>query len=160
MLVFRDVTEHRRAQQAEAKHREILRLVHQIGKIGHWEWNSLTDENKWSPEIEALYGLAPGTFEGTYEAWLKLLHPDDVAKAQEDVRRALASGQYFTEFRVIWPDGSVHWLETRAYVFKDDHDKPVRIAGVNMDITDAESKRRPCGPASSAGERWPTRCRT
>ena len=39
------------------RNQEIFQLVHQIGKIGHWEWNSLTDENKWSPEIEALYGL-------------------------------------------------------------------------------------------------------
>jgi signal transduction histidine kinase len=52
----------------------------------------------------------------------------------------MGTGEYFTEFRVIWPDGSVHWLETRANVFKDDHDRPARIVGVNMDIT--ERKRQ------------------
>jgi PAS domain S-box-containing protein len=140
VLVFRDATEQRRAEQAERRTREIFQLVHQIGKIGHWEWNSLTDENKWSPEIEALYGLPPGGFEGGYEGWAKLVHPDDLPKAEEDVRRALQTGQYFTEFRVIWPDGSVHWLETRASVFNDSHDKPVRIMGVNMDVT--ERKRQ------------------
>jgi PAS domain S-box-containing protein len=126
----------RESEQAIRKNQEIFKLVHSIGKIGQWEWNSATDENKWSPEIEALYGLQPGTFGGTYEAWTKLLHPDDVAKAEEDVHRAMATGKYFTEFRVIWPDGSTHWLEARAHVLKDDHGKPVRITGVNMDVTE------------------------
>jgi PAS domain S-box-containing protein len=136
VLLFRDATERRAAEAAAQKHQEVLALVHHIGKIGHWEWNSLTDENKWSPEIEALYGLEPGAFDGTYDAWAKLLHPDDLPKQEEVVRRALETGQYFTEFRVVWPDGSVHWLEARANVFKDGHDKPVRIMGVNMDVTE------------------------
>ena len=88
-------------------------------------------------EIEALYGLPPGGFEGAaMKVWAKLLHPDDLAKAEADVRRAFETGEYFTEFRVIWPDGSIHWIETRANVFKDDQDKPVRMMGVNMDITE------------------------
>jgi PAS domain S-box-containing protein len=153
VLVFRDVTEQRRVEQGERKYREILQLVHTIGKIGHWEWNSLTDENKWSPEIEALYGLPPGRFEGTYEAWAKRLHPDDLPKAEDDVRRALETGEYFTEFRVIWPDGSIHWLETRAYVFKDGHDKPVRIMGVNMDITE---RKRQEEALRASEQRWRT----
>ena len=153
VLVFRDVTEQTRAEAADRKNREILKLVHHIGKIGHWEWNSQTDENKWSPEIEALYGLPPGGFSGGYHAWTKLLHPDDLPKAEADVRLALQTGEYFTEFRVIWPDGSVHWLETRANVFKDAHDKPVRIVGVNMDIT----RRKQQEEALRASElRWRT----
>jgi PAS domain S-box-containing protein len=153
VLVFRDVTERRRAERAVRRNREILQLVHQIGKIGHWEWNSLTDENRWSPEIEALYGLPPGGFEGGYQGWAKLLHPDDLPRAEADVRRALETGKYFTEFRVIWPDGTVHWLETRAVVFKDGHDKPVRIVGVNMDITE---RKRQEEALRASEQRWRT----
>jgi PAS domain S-box-containing protein len=134
--IVRDITERKKAEAAAQRYQEILQLVHRIGKIGHWEWNSLTDENHWSPEIEALYGLKPGTFGGTYDAWAKLLHPDDLPRQEEVVRRALETGQYFTEFRVIWPDGTVHWLEVRANVFKDGHEKPIRITGVNMDVTE------------------------
>jgi PAS domain S-box-containing protein len=136
VFVFRDVTERRVAEAQAQKFREIFQLAHRIGKIGHWDWNSLTDDNTWSPEIEALYGLPPGGFAGGYQGWLKLLHPDDVPRAEEDVRRALETGKYFTEFRVVWPDGSIHWLEARANVFKDEHDRPVRIMGVNMDVTE------------------------
>ena len=136
VAAFADVTPLKEAEESLRQSQEILKLVHQIGKIGHWEWNSRTDENKWSPEIEALYGLPPCGFEGGYKGWAKLLHPDDLAKAEEDVRRALETGKYFTEFRVIWPDGSVHWLEARANVFNDGHGRPVRIMGVNMDVTE------------------------
>jgi PAS domain S-box-containing protein len=136
VAAFADVTPLKEAEESLRHNQEIFKLVHSIGKIGHWEWNSLTDENKWSPEIEALYGLQPGIFEGTYEAWAKLLHPDDLPRQEEAVRSALETGRYFTEFRVIWPDGSVHWLETRANVFRDGHDKPVRMMGVNMDVTE------------------------
>jgi PAS domain S-box-containing protein len=153
VLVFRDASERRAAEGAAQRHGQVLKLVHQIGKIGHWEWNSLTDENKWSPEIEALYGLEPGTFGGTYDAWAKLLHPDDVPGQEEVVRRAFETGEYFTEFRVIWPDGSVHWLEARGNVFRDGHDKPVRFVGVNMDIT--ERKRREEALRASE-QRWRT----
>ncbi len=125
-----------RAEAELRKNRDIFRLVHTIAKIGHWEWDSLTDENRWSTEIEALYGVPPGQFKGNYEAWARLVHPDDLARAEEDVRRALETGKYFAEFRVLWPDGSVHWLEARALVFKDGHDRPVRIMGVNMDVTE------------------------
>jgi PAS domain S-box-containing protein len=131
-----DVTERMQAEEAAAKAQEIFKLVHSIGRIGHWEWNLLSDENRWSPEIEALYGLPPGGFEGGYQGWLKLVHPDDRPRAEADVQHSMQTGKYFTEFRVIWPDGSVHWLEARAYVFKDDQDRPVRIMGVNMDVTE------------------------
>ena len=86
--------------------------------------------------MEPLYGLAPGGFETGFQGWAKHVHPDDLAKAQADVQRALVTGEYFTEFRVVWPDGSVHWLETRANVFKDAHGKPMYFMGVNMDITE------------------------
>jgi PAS domain S-box-containing protein len=140
VLVFRDVSEQRQANLTSLRNQELLQLIHKIGKIGHWEWNSLTDENNWSPEIEALYGLPPGGFEGGYQGWAKRLHPDDLPRAEADVRRALETGEYFSEFRVIWPDGSVHWLETRAHVFKDGDGKAVRIMGVNMDITERKQQ--------------------
>ena len=150
----------RESEQAIRKNQEIFKLVHSIGKIGHWEWNAQTGENKWPPEIEALYGLKQGTFEGTYEAWTKLLHPDDLTEAEEDVRRAMETGKYFTEFRVVWPDGSVHWLEARANVFKDDHGKPRRFMGVNMDITERkrieEALKEADRAKTNSWQRWPT----
>lgn len=140
ILVFRDRTEEMLAADVEKEHREVLKLVHNIGKIGHWVWDAKTDLADWSPEVEALYGLSPKAFRGGSVNWLNLLHPDDVPAAQRRFDEALIDGDFFAEFRVIWPDRSIHWLEARAVVVRDDDGQPSRVVGVNMDIT--ERKRQ------------------
>ena len=140
ILVFRDRTEHMLAADAEQKHREILRLVHKIGKIGHWVWDVHNHQSQWSPEAEALYGLREGEFNGVHNDWLKLVHPDDVLKAKREFDSALAVGEFFCEYRVVWPDGKIHWLETRAVTVNETDGKPLRVVGVNMDVT--ERKRQ------------------
>ncbi len=136
VLVFRDITERRQAEREAEKAREVFRLAHQVGRIGHWEWNPATGGEEWPPETEALYGLAPGAFPGGHRDWVELLHPDDRDRAERDVQRALETGRYVAEFRVVRPDGTVRWLEARAEVFKDGSGKPVRVVGVDMDVTD------------------------
>jgi PAS domain S-box-containing protein len=76
-----DITDRKVMEEESKKRQEVLQLAQTIGQIGHWEWNSLTDVNRWSPEIEALYGLPSGGFRGGYEGWAKLVHPEDLAKA-------------------------------------------------------------------------------
>ena len=63
-------------------------------------------------------------------------HPGDLARAEEDVRESFTTGKLQTEFRAVWPDGSVRWLEARAIVSRDGDGKPVRMVGINMDITE------------------------
>ena len=89
----------------------------------------------WTPELEALYGLPPGSFGGTYEAWTALVHPDDLPQAEGPVRGPLISEVAESEWRTVWPDGSVRWLAGRARAFKDETGKPLRMVGVNLDIT-------------------------
>ena len=83
----------------------------------------------------ALYGLPPGSFGGNYESWKQYLFPDDVVAAEAAIQRSLVTGEFIHDFRVVWPDGSVRWLQARAKVFFSDG-KPLRMIGVNMDITD------------------------
>jgi PAS domain S-box-containing protein len=87
-------------------------------------------------ELEALYGLAPGTFEGTYEGWLQRVHPSDRPEAQQAMERALATNEYAHDFRVVWDDGSVRWLFARAKIFRDANGTAERMLGVNVDITE------------------------
>ena len=89
----------------------------------------------WSPELESLYGFAPGEYDGTYETWLARLHPDDREGANAELARALETGTLFASFRTVWPDESVHWLECRGRVRHDDEGRPVRITGVTLDAT-------------------------
>jgi PAS domain S-box-containing protein len=128
------------AEQAAAALRESeerLRLAYQAAKIGAFEWNVQTGVNVWMPELEAMYGLAPGEFGKTQPDWEQLVHPEDRAAAVGWVNRAFEMGEAVEgEWRVVWRDGSVHWIAGRFQVFEDADGKPLRLSGVNMDITE------------------------
>jgi PAS domain S-box-containing protein len=135
-----EVLERRKAEQSRRDSEEWLRLAQQVAGIGTFEWNIETNLNRWTPEMESLHGLPPGRFTGTREAWEQLLHPDD----KEGVIRMVAAGMETQaplqgEWRVVWPDGSIHWIAGRWQVVRDASGKPVRMTGINLDIT--EKKR-------------------
>ena len=132
-----DITERKRTDDALRASEARLRLAHQAARIGTFEWNIQTGVNIWSPELEEMYGLPPGGFAGTQPAWEDLIHPDDRAAALACVQQALdAGGPGEGEWRVTWPDGSTHWLFARFQVFRDTSGTPLRLTGVNVDITE------------------------
>jgi len=130
------ISERRAAEDALRESQERTQIAQQATRWGIFDYSYVTGKNHWSPEIEALYGLRPGDFEGTYEAWRKRIHPEDCTRVDEEMNRALNEGEFSQDFRVVWPDGSVHWLFSRARVFHDSHGQPLRILGVNVDITE------------------------
>jgi PAS domain S-box-containing protein len=130
---MREVEHHKQmAHESE----ERLRLAQQAGRIGSFEWNIQTGVNRWTPEMEALYGLATGTFPGTQQAWERLVHVEDRAEVLRKVQVAMETGSFEGEWRVQWPDGRLRWLAGRAWMFTDPSGKPLRLLGVNIDITE------------------------
>jgi PAS domain S-box-containing protein len=126
----------REAEQRVRDSEERLRLAQEAAEVGAFDWNIQTGVNTWTPQLEKLYGLAPGEFSRTQQAWENLVHPEDRARAVDHVREALETGApVHCEWRVIWPDGSLHWLAGRFQVSKDAAGNPVRLSGVNFDIT-------------------------
>ena len=81
-------------------------------------------------------GVQPGTFDGTYEGWKKLVHPDDWPAVKIAIKRAQETGDVATEYRVIYRDGSVHWLRGKGRMFFDAEGQPERNVGFIFDITD------------------------
>ncbi|MFB2937874.1 response regulator [Aerosakkonemataceae cyanobacterium BLCC-F154] len=81
-----------------------LELAQQAGKIASFEWLIQTNDIIWTAELEALYGLAPGSFDGQYEGWMQSIHPDDRPKLEQELWQAVKKGQGLdTEFRIICP---------------------------------------------------------
>jgi PAS domain S-box-containing protein len=116
---------------------ERLRLAQQAARMGTFEWNLETGVNTWNSELEALYGLPAGGFERKQEAFERLLHPEDRTNVQELIRQALKTGNPTKgEWRVIWPDGSLHWIAGQWQVFMDQSGNPSKMVGVNMDISE------------------------
>jgi len=113
-----------------------LELAQKAAKVGSFEWNIQADVDIWSQELEELYGLMPGEFGGSYENWARCVYPGDLQKAETDVQSALVTGKFFSDFRILWQDGSIHWLNARARVFFDAFEQPLKMVGMNVDITE------------------------
>jgi PAS domain S-box-containing protein len=123
-------------QQLQTENAEQMRMVLSSAQMGLWDWDLTTSGITWSPEHEILFGLAPGTFDGRYETVERSVHPDDRAAIAERVKATFKQrGKFEHEFRVIWSDGSIHWIEGRGKGFYDESGQPVRMAGTVIDIT-------------------------
>jgi PAS domain S-box-containing protein len=135
--VTRDFTE-RRATEEDLRAKEArLRLAQEVARVGTFDWDLRTGVNTWTPELEAMYGLPRGGFPETEEAWERLVHPDDRAEALRKVKVAFETGAPMDgEWRVVWPDGSVHWIAARWQVVRDAGGTPVRMTGINIDVSD------------------------
>lgn len=125
----------------EVQHRqrvqERLELAQQAGKIGSFEWLLQSNEVFWTAELEALYGLEPGSLEHQYDRWLDLLHIDDRARVEEAIERALYRGVTLDiEFRAITATHETHWIAAKGNVFCDVSGTPTRMIGVHIDITE------------------------
>jgi PAS domain S-box-containing protein len=132
-----EIRERKRADQSRRESEERLQLAQQVAGIGTFEWNIAADVNRWTPQLEAMYGLRMGQFAGTLKAWEELIHPDDRGDVQKLVEAAYESKNPVRgEWRVVWPDGSVHWIVGKWLVFRDELGKPQRMTGVNIDVTE------------------------
>ncbi len=112
-------------------------LAARAAHLGVWDWDIWKNELVWDDGMYALYGVKREDFAGAYEAWLQGVHPDDRAFSDEISKRAQRGEQaYDTEFRVVWPDGSIHYLKAYGRFVRDAAGQPLRMTGVNYDITE------------------------
>src|SRR5246127_4039341 len=137
VAMVEEITDKKTAEEAVRASEERLRLAQQIAHVGSFEWNIQTGVNTWTSELEAMYGLQPGTFTGTQTAFENLVHPDDRAGVIKLADVAMKSGQPTQgEWRVVWADGSVHWITGRWQVFLNASGEPSKMMGVNIDVTE------------------------
>jgi PAS domain S-box-containing protein len=133
-----DITEQRRAQAALAQSQERLELATTAARIGTFDWDIPTGRVLWNPQEELLFGLDPGTFERSVEGWAKRVHPDDLPLIRERIRDAMdrRSAELSLAFRIIRPDQTVRWIEGTARFLYAPDGTPLRMVGVNMDLTE------------------------
>ncbi|MDH5587050.1 MAG: PAS domain S-box protein [Nitrospirota bacterium] len=136
-----DMTEQQRKVEirvAALSHR--LSLATQSAGIGIWEWDVVQNQLIWDDQMYALYGLTKEMQNKPYSMWMKIVHQEDRAMAEEAFQLALQGKQEFdTQFRVIWPDHSIHWIKGAGKVVRDSTGTALGMIGVNWDITAEKS---------------------
>lgn len=135
--VTHDITARRQAEENLKRVNERFSLAARAAEFGVWDWDVQNNALVWDDRMYALYGIRREDFTGAYDAWLQGVHPDDRARSNEEIQRALRGEREFdTEFRVLWPDGSVHFIRAYSLVVRDDKGTPLRMTGVNFDTTE------------------------
>jgi PAS domain S-box-containing protein len=133
-----DITERKRAEQVIKERESSLRNAQEIGKMGSWEWDLVTQKTKWSDNYFAIHGLKSTEVEPTFELFRSRIHPDDVHFLDETHTNIMKDKAPFSfELRLIQPDGTFKWIQNNISPVIED-DKLVKLNGVIIDITDGK----------------------
>jgi PAS domain S-box-containing protein len=133
-----DITERKRAEDALRDSEAMLRIALQGARAAAWSWDVAADRICWSPEGATLYGRDRDSGPSTYSEWLEYVLPEDRATANGNVVSAMEkrASEYRTEYRILLPTGEIRWLLTCGKVDFSDNGAPVRMSGINLDITE------------------------
>jgi PAS domain S-box-containing protein len=133
---LQDVGERRRAELALREHQARQAAAMSAARLGSFDEDMRTGTVVWLGHHEEMWGYAPGEFDGSARMFTQRIHPEDLPLVEREVAASLRLGLPFRcEYRVLWPDGSVHWIVDSGSVVRDAAGEPVRKVGVVMDVT-------------------------
>ncbi len=136
--VYLDITAAKCTEEALAYSIERLNLAQRAGHIGVFDWQVQTGKVIWNDEEHRIFGLEPGTFIGRIEGWEERVHPAELKRIQEVIKVAMdrRDPEIQFEFRIVRPDGAIRSIEGAARFFYEGAGIPVRMVGVNVDVTE------------------------
>jgi PAS domain S-box-containing protein len=135
--VVREITDRKNAELEFERMIDRFNLATRSGNMGVWEWDILNDRLHWDDKMFEIYGIEREGFSANQEAWRNMLHPEDIAGNIEDVQQALrGEREYDCEYRIVLKDGSIRSVKTFGQVVRDATGTPLRMTGINFDITD------------------------
>ncbi|WP_414753493.1 PAS domain S-box protein [Anabaena sp. CCY 9910] len=132
-----DISERKQTEAALQQNEERLTMALDAACMGNWEWDIQTGGIHWSENLEKLFGMVPGSFNGHFETVVSLIHPDDRQRVLQSINCAVYNREdYNIEFRFIKLDGTPRWALSRGKVFYDQNGNPLRMSGIDFDITE------------------------
>jgi PAS domain S-box-containing protein len=130
--IARDITSRKRAE-------ERMRFVLEASGAGIWEMDFTTGVMQWSEILESQHGLRPGTFGGTFGAFVECVHPEDRDAVVETVTARQSRANFSMHYRALWPDGTVRWLSGAGRIDLGLHGEPLRGVGISLDVSERHS---------------------
>src|SRR6266567_1782344 len=113
-----DITARMRIDEELRARQDMLDLAQKAARAVAFEWRVGEEgENRWSPDLEAMYGIPTGSYDGTYESWKRLIYPDDWPNVRAAIKAAQASGEVAAEYRVAQRGGAIRWLQAKGRMF-------------------------------------------
>lgn len=135
--IIRDVRAQKQAEERLRRSEMRLAEAQQIAQLGSWEWDIKADTIHWSDQLYRVFDIEPDEFDGSFQRYLTLIHPDDRQAAQQMIEEAFQQRAPFTfEHRVLRRDGSVRLVTSRGELIMDESGEPIRMIGTGQDITD------------------------
>ncbi|MFO0890229.1 MAG: PAS domain S-box protein [Isosphaeraceae bacterium] len=132
-----DIDDQKRAESELRENRERLEAALAASGTGTFRWDITTNALDWDEQLDRLFGLAPGEAVRSLDQFVSLVHPEDRVAVLERCARCRDDGDDFSmEFRVVWRDGSVRWLDDRGKTFRGPDGRPAYMTGACVDITD------------------------
>jgi two-component system cell cycle sensor histidine kinase/response regulator CckA len=132
-----DITERTTVVDAVRKAEERMRVALEGAEVGIWDLDYKTGVLSWSAMLLQQYGVTSETFDGTFESWTLLIHPEDRESVLTIVTQAAATGSDFSvPHRVIWPDGNVRSLNGFGRIHLNAAGQPLRSVGISLDVTE------------------------
>ena len=129
------VSERQRSQESLSRTEEQQRLALEAAQLGMWCWSRATGALLWTPRCRDIHGLGREE-ELTQDRFLTTLYPADRVRVEGAIRRSFEErADYRVEYRVVWPDRSVHWVSVLGKAFFDEGGAPQRMMGVALDVT-------------------------
>jgi len=137
IAIKEDITGRKKAEEAMEQISTRFSLATRAGGVGVWDLDIVNNILLWDDQMFVLYGISKESFGSAYETWKSGLHPDDLELADSVMQMAIrGEKEYDTEFRVVWPDGSIHNIRALAIVQRDSSGNPLHMIGTNWDITE------------------------
>jgi PAS domain S-box-containing protein len=153
IVTLKDVTERKRTENALCQSEERLALAASATQVGMFDLDLAKGKVLWTQTHEAIFGYTPAattpttaatpainaTTEHDNRKWTERVHPDDLPFVEEESRRCMEGRQPVkVQYRIIWPDGSLHWVETKGVFLYDSDGKAGRLLGVVVEITETK----------------------
>ena len=137
MVTIADISRRKEAEAALRESEAHLRLAMDAGQMGMWYWEADTDRFTYSDGLNVLFGRPGESALVDYRVLQERLHPEDREHFEATLRHAIKHGTDFqVDYRVVWPDGTVHWVANRGQVHRGSDGRAQRVIGVAMNITE------------------------
>jgi PAS domain S-box-containing protein len=144
--IGRNTTERKRIEEELRSRQEMLDLAQRAARAVAFEWRRAEPAagSEWpvswtvriSAELEGVFGVVPGSFDGSYESWKRLIHPEDWPAVKQSLVVAGETGELSSEYRVVTPGAAPRWLQSKGRVLFDANGEPERLVGFVLDVTE------------------------